>query len=49
MQVLADIGFEFGSYKGLGWIQEQFAKYLQQDAAAARGWNNVLKSKPSCN
>lgn len=46
MQVLADIGFEFGSYKGLGWISGTVRKISSAGMPLPHvGWNNVFKSQ----
>lgn len=49
MQVLADIGYEFGEHKGLGWISGNVRK-LEADQLPLPhiGWNDikVLKSSP---
>lgn len=49
MQLMADAGEEFGSHRGLGWIQGTVAK-LEPDDPDARvphmGWNDVVPVEP---
>lgn len=42
MQVLADKGFEFGEYKGFGWINGTVDKIDSKDLPTLHiGWNNI--------
>ena len=48
MQVLADEGFEFDSYKGLGWIPGSISKIECGDLPLPHvGWNSIQKNKES--
>lgn len=48
MQVLADVGYEFGEEKGLGWIKGEVRKLEVNDLPLPHvGWNNVTVDKTS--
>lgn len=48
MQVLADVGYEFGEEKGLGWIKGEVRKLETKDLPLPHvGWNNVVVDKSS--
>ncbi|MEQ8191694.1 MAG: imidazole glycerol phosphate synthase subunit HisH [Candidatus Eremiobacterota bacterium] len=49
MQVLADIGFEFGNFQGLGWISGEVHKLNSLELPLPHiGWNNIeiIKDNP---
>jgi glutamine amidotransferase len=42
MQILADIGYEFGEHRGLGWIEGEVKKLKVDDLPLPHiGWNNI--------
>jgi len=42
MQILADIGYEFGEHRGLGWIEGEVRKLEAGDLPLPHiGWNNI--------
>lgn len=48
MQVLADVGYEFGEEKGLGWIKGEVRKLETNDLPLPHvGWNNVVVDRSS--
>lgn len=48
MQVLANVGYEFGEEKGLGWIDGEVRKLPATDLPLPHvGWNNVIIDRPS--
>jgi glutamine amidotransferase len=48
MQVLADIGYEFGEEKGLGWVKGEVRKLEANNLPLPHvGWNNVVVDKVS--
>ena len=48
MQVLANVGYEFGEEKGLGWIDGEVKKLPTLDLPLPHvGWNNVIVDQPS--
>ena len=48
MQVLSDIGLEYGKHKGLGWIPGTVKKHDNKEEPTIHvGWNNIVESKKS--
>tara|TARA_B100001059_G_scaffold31074_1_gene25172 strand:- start:3355 stop:3972 length:618 start_codon:yes stop_codon:yes gene_type:complete len=48
MQVLADKGFEFGEYRGFGWISGEVKKINTEDLPSIHiGWNDLIIKKDS--
>lgn len=48
MQILANMGHEFGDYQGLGWIPGEVAKLNAGDLPLPHvGWNNIVIKKSS--
>ena len=49
MQVLAEKGYEFGEYDGLGWIKGKVEQMDSQGLPLPHiGWNNIQISKKDC-
>jgi len=46
MQIMANLGEEFGKFKGLGWIEGEVKK-LKSRILPHIGWNNVMIKKDS--
>lgn len=48
MQILAEVGFEYGEHRGLGWIDGTVGRLdLKQNPLPHIGWNNILIKKQS--
>jgi glutamine amidotransferase len=49
MQVLADVGYEFGEHEGLGWIHGKVVHLESRKLPLPHiGWNNVKVNKNDC-
>jgi glutamine amidotransferase len=47
MQVLADVGYEFGEHRGLGWIPGKVKRIKSQQVMLPHvGWNNIKLARP---